>query len=94
VISADDADSFRADLTISGHSGTVSAYLQMSHDGTTWIDGKSVSISGNGNAAIVYNLNVAGDQAYMPLAPICRIAITTAGASGATVDAAWVATRR
>lgn len=93
-ISADDADAFRLDLTVSGHSGTVTAILQFSHDNSTWIDGKSGSVTGDGNFAIIYNPNVAGDQAYLPLPPRGRVAITTAGASGATVTAAWKACRK
>jgi hypothetical protein len=95
LISADDADAFRADLVVTGHSGTVDAVLEFTHsnDGP-WISGKEVSVTGNGTAAIIYNPNVAGDQEYMPLPPLCRISITTAAASGATIEAVWVATRR
>jgi hypothetical protein len=92
-ITADDSTHFRADLTASVSSGTCSYMLQTSQDGTTWVDGKVISIAADGNIAINYLAEVAGDQTYLPLRPLGRFAVTTAGASGVTVDAIRVATK-
>lgn len=83
-IPADGRLEFRADLTAANTAGgSPTAMLQTSHDGETWVDGKTTTVA-DGNVAINYLPNVAGDQAYLPLCPLGRIAITTG--AGVSVD--------
>jgi hypothetical protein len=92
AISAEDSLDFRADVTAASTSGTTSIMLQTSHDGVTWIDGKVVTVA-DGNVAITYLDTVAGDQTYLPLRPLGRLAVTTAAASGTTISNALRAAR-
>jgi hypothetical protein len=90
TLTSADASRFRADLTAESTTGTVTVMLQSSHDGTTWIDGKDVSVA-DGTVTVNYLPEVAGDQTYLPLPPLGRFAVTTAGASGTTISAIRVA---
>ena len=90
-ISENDSKNMLVKLVASGHSGTVTGKLQDSFDGgTTWEDAGSVSITGNGNFEIEHDHSEASTGVLWALG---RIVITTAGASGVTIDAAYV-TRR
>jgi hypothetical protein len=84
---------FRADATAASttSSSGITLILQTSHDGSTWVDGKSTTISGDGNITVNYLPNVAGDQAYLPLRPLGRFVVTTGSGDAVTISALWVA---
>lgn len=46
---------------------------------------KSVTISANGDFYLTLNVEVAGDQAEMPLMPLGRVAITTGAGDAVTI---------
>jgi hypothetical protein len=66
----------------------VTFKLQGSPDGgTTWVDVKSATISGTGFTYLYLNCENSTDQAYMPLLPLARLEVITAGGgAAATVD--------
>lgn len=59
--------------------GGITAKLQtaISND---WVDSKTVSITADGNFYIKLNVEVAGDQTYLPLLNKARVVITTTNA--------------
>lgn len=90
-ISENDSKNTLVKLVASGHSGTVTGKLQDSFDGgTTWEDVASVSITGNGNFEIEHDHSEASTGVMWTLG---RVVITTAAASGVTIDKVYV-TRR
>ena len=67
----------------------ISAKLQSSFYGQAqadWIDGNSVSITGNGWFYIRMNVQASGDQSKMPLADAGRVVVTTGAGSVVTVS--------
>lgn len=66
--------------------GTITAKLQTAI-GNDWVDSKTVAINANGNFYIKLNVEVAGDQTFLPLLNQGRIVITTTNAG----DAATIA---
>jgi hypothetical protein len=74
------------EITSSGRSGTVTAYLQTSLDGTTWSDTKTVTVNANAVYLKISANDTTNDIDYVPLRPLGRLAVTTAGASGVSVD--------
>lgn len=92
-ISAFDAIAFRADLTAESTTGTPTVMLQTSHDKETWVDGKTTNVA-DGNVAVNYLPNVAGDQAYLPLRAWGRFAVTTAAGVETTISKILVSTSR
>ena len=68
-------------LVVSGVTvvGSISAKLQ-SAIGADWVDAKSVSITADGNVYIKLNIEVAADQAALPLLNKGRVVITTTDA--------------
>lgn len=71
----------------------ITAKLQSSILGgaeADWIDGNTVSITGNGWVYIRMNVQVTGDQGKLPLADVGRLVLTTGAGSAATVTEAYV----
>ena len=67
----------------------ITAKLQSSIYGNSsadWIDGNSVSITGNGWFYIRMNVQASGDQAKLPLADVGQIVLTTGAGSAVTVS--------
>lgn len=89
-ISAEDSKLMKVMVAVTGHSGTVTAILQDSHDGTTYADVASVSVTGDGDFEINHNIY---DGTSAPMWVHGRVVVTTAGASGASITACRV-TRR
>lgn len=67
--------------------GTITPKLQTAN-GSDWVDVKSgAAITANGIQYIRWNIEVAGDQAVLPLLNRCRVVVTTTNASDAlTID--------
>lgn len=86
AITAGGARSIVIAIKCTGHSGTVTAKLQSRLFQEAWVDSKTVSISGNGTFYIKLLAENSSDQAFLPLLSRGRIVITTAGASGVTVN--------
>lgn len=66
--------------------GSITAKLQtaISND---WVDSKTVTISANGDFYIKLNIEVAGDQTFLPLLNAGRVVVTTTNAGDAvTID--------
>lgn len=87
-ITAGGATHFVAKIVASGVTvvGTVTAKLQTAI-GDDWQDSKTVAISANGIFYIKLNVEVAGDQTFLPLLNKGRIVVTTTNAGDAyTVD--------
>ena len=89
-VTAEDSMVMKVAVFTSGHSGTVSAILQDSPDGSTWTDVANVSITGNNVFEI--NLN-AYNGTDVPMWPLARVVVTTSTTSGVTIDKILV-TRR
>ena len=73
--------------------GGITAKLQSSILGgaeADWLDGNTVSITGNGWFYIRMNVQVAADQAKLPLADVGRLVLTTGAGSAATVTEAYI----
>ena len=73
--------------------GGITAKLQSSILGNSdadWLDGNTVSITGNGWFYIRMNVQVTGDQAKLPLADVGRLVLTTGAGSAATVSKAYI----
>ena len=68
----------------------ITAKLQSSVTGADWLDGNSVSVTGNGWFYIRMNIEVSADQAKLPLADLGRVVLTTGAGSAATIDAVYV----
>lgn len=62
--------------------GSVTAKLQTAI-GSDWVDSKTVAITADGNFYIKLNVEVAGDQTYLPLLNQGRVVITTTNAGDA-----------
>lgn len=62
--------------------GTITAKLQTAI-GNDWVDSKTVVISATGIFYIKLNVEVAGDQTFLPLLSKGRVVITTTNASDA-----------
>ncbi len=86
TLSKDDSRYSVFDFNCSGISGTVTAKIQDSHDGSKWYDSKTATISTQYTRLDISADDTTNDINYVPLRPLCRLVITTAGASGATVD--------
>lgn len=73
--------------------GGITAKLQSSILGNAeadWLDGNTVSVTGNGWFYIRMNVQVTGDQAKLPLADVGRLVLTTGVGSAATVTEAYI----
>lgn len=71
----------------------ITAKLQSSILGgadADWLDGNSVSVTGNGWFYIRMNIQVSADQAKLPLADVGRLVLTTGAGSAATVSEAYI----
>lgn len=69
--------------------GAITAKLQTAI-GSDWVDSKTVSITAAGNFYIKLNVEVAGDQTFLPLLNKGRIVITSTNAGdAATIDAIY-----
>ncbi len=68
----------------------ITAKLQSSVTGADWMDGNTVSVSGNGWFYIRMNIEVSADQAKLPLGDLGRVVLTTGAGSSATIDAVYV----
>jgi len=78
-------------VTASSVSGTATIFLQSSFDGgATWVDSVATGTISNGTTQFDLNLSNGSDTQTWPLG---RVVLTTAGASGATIDAVYVSTR-
>ena len=67
----------------------ISAKLQSSFYGQVqadWIDGNSVSLTGNGWFYIRMNVQTAADQAKLPLGDVARLVVTTGAGSAVTIS--------
>lgn len=89
-LSTEDSKVFQVVIEVSGHSGTVTGVLQDSPDGSNWSDVKTVSITGDGQFEIANNVYNGTDA---PMWNQARVCITTAAASGVTVDKVIVSRR-
>ena len=70
--------------------GAITAKLQTSI-GTDWEDSKTVSITADGTYYIRLNVQVAGDQAFLPLLNKGRLVVTTTNAADeVTIDSVHV----
>jgi hypothetical protein len=58
--------------------------------GDDWQDGNSVSVTANGWFYIRMNVEVAADQAKLPLANLGKLVATTGVGSAVTVDAIYI----
>lgn len=63
-------------------SGTATAILQHSQDGTNWVDAKTGSLAGTAMTSIKLLDTDSSDQQYLPLRPLGRVVVTTSGAAG------------
>jgi len=68
----------------------ITAKLQSSLTGSDWLDGNSVSVTGNGWFYIRMNVQASGDQAKLPLGDVGRLVLTTGAGSAITVVSAYV----
>lgn len=68
----------------------ITAKLQSSATEEDWLDGNSVSVTGNGWFYIRMNVQVSADQAKLPLGNLGRVVLTTGAGSAATVDAIYI----
>ena len=68
----------------------ITAKLQSSATEEDWLDGNSVSVTGNGWFYIRMNVQVSADQAKLPLGNLGRIVLTTGAGSAATIDAIYI----
>jgi hypothetical protein len=87
TISAEDSLNMIVELTASAATGTVDVILQDSMDGTTWNDKKATTIASATTVSI--KLTVAdetNDAQYLPLRPLGRVVVTTAGGETITVS--------
>jgi hypothetical protein len=93
VVTEEGSHSCIIGLKVTGYSGTVSATLQHSLFGTdTWRNDGTVSITGSGWFYIdhfAYAVNN-GNTVKYPIGSIARVVVTTATASGVTVEACHV----
>lgn len=55
--------------------------------GSVWQDSKTVSITANGRYFIKLNVEVSGDQTYLPLLNSGRVVLTTGSGDTATITA-------
>ncbi len=88
-----DSDSLHTNVAVTASSvtGTATIILQSSFDGgTTWIDSAATGTISNGTTQFDLNVSNGSDTQIWPLG---RVVLTTAGASGATIDAVYVSTR-
>lgn len=63
----------------------ITAKLQTAVNGT-YQDSKTVSVTGNGYFFIKLNVEVAGDQTYLPLLNSGKVVITTGAGDAVTID--------
>lgn len=75
-------------LVVSGVTvvGSITAKFQ-SAIGDDWVDAKTVTVTGNGNFYISHNIEVTGDQGFLPLLNKGRVVITTTNAGDAVTVA-------
>lgn len=71
-------------LKVSDLTGTVSAKLQTAN-GSDWIDVKTVSVSGT-DTYIRYSVQIAGDQAVLPLLNKSRVQLVAATGTATVVS--------
>jgi len=76
----------------------ITAKVQSSPDGgTTWIDAKTVALTAATATAtrktISADINIAGDQALLPLRSLARVVVTTGAGDSITIDSIWVSCR-
>lgn len=62
--------------------GSITAKLQTAL-GSDWVDSKTVAVSADGNFYIKLNIEVAGDQTFLPLLARGRVVLTTTNAGDA-----------
>lgn len=67
----------------------ITAKLQ-SAIGSTWQDAKTVAITTTGRVYIKLNIEVSGDQTYLPLLNKARVVVSTGSGDSVTVSAVWV----
>jgi len=58
--------------------------------GDTWVDSKTATISGDGRFYIKLNVEVAGDQTYLPLLSQGRVVVSTGAGDAVTIDKVWL----
>lgn len=71
----------------------ITAKLQSSILGgadADWLDGNTVSITGNGWFYIRMNIQVSADQAKLPLGDVARLLISTGAGSAVTVSELYI----
>lgn len=68
----------------------VTAKLQMRSCGGTWIDSKTVSITGNDDFKIELLAQRSGDQQYLPLRKQCRVVVSSGSLDAATISSVIV----
>ena len=62
----------------------ITAKLQSAID-NTFVDAKTVSVTGNGDFYIKLNNAVSADQAFLPLLSVGRVVVTTGAGSALTI---------
>jgi hypothetical protein len=87
-VSAEDARGLTIDFFCVGVGGTVTAKLQTSHDGSTWVTANTATLTGTGTVTLKLLDTVTADQTHLPLRPIGRIVYDATTGSG-SVSAIW-----
>lgn len=62
--------------------GTTTAKLQTSQDGSNWVDSKTVALSGTTMATIKLLDTDSSDWTFLPLRPLGRVVVTTSTSTG------------
>ena len=79
----------RVEIDIASSTGAPVVKLQQLV-GAVFVDVKSVVVSGTTTAVIKLINTLVADQAYMPLASVCRVVASTAGGEALSVSAVRV----
>lgn len=68
----------------------ITAKLQTAMNSYTWVDSKTVSVTGNGEFYIKLLAENSSDQTYLPLLSKGRLVVTTGAGSAITIDSCYV----
>lgn len=92
---AEDSLHFRVDVAISAIvvATGISLILQHSYNGSDWDNAKTVALTTTGRKALTMLVEVAADQAILPLRPLCRLVVTTGAGDSVTISGVYI-TRR